>query len=672
MKLMKPLIALLLITNITIQAQVHDKSWRNIINQDEGSWFASQEAQDIAENVLLYQRDIGGWPKNVQMHKPLSDEEKLKLVMFKSDLNDTTTDNGATIQEMLFLSKVYRQIPDEKYKAAFLKGLDYILKAQYANGGWPQFYPLRKGYYSHITFNDDSMVNILNILKAVKDNTGFYSIKPSKDIIVKIEKAFNKGVDRILKTQYKQNGVLTSWCAQHDKNTLLPVKGRAYELPSLSGKESAQIVLLLMSIEHPSKDIIKAVNSAVSWFNTVKVTGLKQEQFYNEALKLKDKRVVPDGNATPIWARFMELKDNTPFFCDRDGIKKATMAEIGHERRNGYAWYSKDPQKVLNAYENWKTKFNVSTSVFKKGKAFKGSYNMVVAKDGSGDFITIQEAINASKSFPSQRVIINVKDGIYNEKVHIYSWNTHLSLIGESKAQTIISYSDYFKKIDLDRNSTFHTATVLVEGNDFVAKNLTIQNNSGAVGQAIALSVNANRTVFDSCNIKGFQDTVYTAGEGFEQYFKNCYISGSTDFIFGEATVLFEGCTIHSRTNSYITAASTPKGQTYGYVFKDCKLTADKNVTQVYLGRPWRIHAKTVFVNCDMGRHIRPEGWSNWSKKEAETTTFYAEYGSTGDGAKLAVRVPWSHPLKKAEVKKYTIEHIFESKTKGIKWYQNY
>ncbi len=674
MKLSTNFIIFLFIVNIVIpvHAQKHDKSWRNITQQEEGSWFASQEAKNIAENVLLYQRDLGGWPKNIQMHEPLSDEKKQELLALKSDLKNITTDNGATIQEMRFLSKMYRQIPDEKYKNAFLKGIDYILKAQYVNGGWPQFYPLRKGYYTHITFNDDSMVNILNLLKAVKDNTGEYAIKPSQETLTKIEVAFNKAIDRILKMQYKQNGVLTSWCAQHDENTLAPAKARSYELPSLSGKESAQIVLLLMSIENPSKAIIKAVNSAVNWFEKVKITGLREEKFFNEALQLEDKRVVPDETASPLWARFMELEDNTPFFCDRDGIKKASMAEIGHERRNGYAWYSKDPQKVLKAYQEWKTKFNVSTPNTKTVKKEEIAYNMVVAKDGSGDYTTIQEAINASKAFPSQRVIITVKNGVYNEKVHVYSWNTHLSLIGESKENTIISYSDYFKKINLGRNSTFHTSTVLVEGDDFVAKNLTIQNISGAVGQAIALSVNANRAVVDNCIIKGFQDTVYTAGEGFKQYFKNCYISGSTDFIFGAATVVFEACTIHSRTNSYITAASTPKNQNYGYVFKNCKLTADKHVDKVYLGRPWRLYAKTVFINCEMGRHILPEGWHNWSKKQAETTTFYGEYGSTGDGAKLAVRVAWAHLLKKSKVKKYTLEHIFESKTDNPSWYTNY
>ncbi|WNH09156.1 pectinesterase family protein [Thalassobellus suaedae] len=315
----------------------------------------------------------------------------------------------------------------------------------------------------------------------------------------------------------------------------------------------------------------------------------------------------------------------------------------------------------------------VNAKESKEDLILKDEYNMVVAKDGSGDYTTIQDAIYASKSFPYQRVIINIKNGVYKEKVHVYSWNTYVTLIGESKQNTIITFDDYFSKLNLGRNSTFHTSTVLVEGNDFVAKNLTIKNASGPVGQAVALSVNADRCYFENCSFLGFQDTLYTAGEGFKQYFKNCYIEGSVDFIFGEATVLFESCTLNSKTNSYITAASTPKNQKFGYVFKNCKLTADEKVAAVYLGRPWRLYAKTVFINCEMGKHIKPEGWHNWNKKEAESTTFYAEYNCSGEGYKPNSRVAWSHQLKKYQAKKYKIESILESNSgkEKNKWYQN-
>ncbi|MBI9039899.1 pectate lyase [Lutibacter sp.] len=647
------------LVNTGLKAQVLDKSWDKITSIDEGTWFGSQEAKDIAENVLLYQRDIGGWPKNIQMQNPLTKEEIKELKLLKSDDHNVTTDNGATYNEMVFLSKMYRQVPDQRYKTAFLKGLNYILEAQYESGGWPQFYPLKKGYYTHITFNDDSMVNILNVMKEIKDETDYFSIKPSKEIIEKVKVAFDKGIDCILKTQYKQNGVLTSWCAQHDEKTLLPAKARAYELPSLSGKESAKIVLLLMEIENPSNEIITAVNSAVAWFEKVKITGLREDKVYNEKGKIIDKKMIPDATALPIWARFMELDDNTPFFCDRDGIKKATLAEIGDERRKGYGWYTDQPKEVLKKYPKWikKNKISIVEKESVKKKPIN-EYNVVVSLDGSGDYTSIQEAINASKSFPYQRVTIFVKDGVYYEKIKVHEWNTNISLIGESKEKTIITYNDYFGKMNLGRNSTFYTYTLLVEANDFYATNLTIQNTSGEVGQAVALSVFSDKVVITNCNILGNQDTLYTSGDGNRQYFKDCYIEGTTDFIFGKATVLFENCTIHSKKNSYITAASTPKNQKYGYVFKNCKLTANEGVTKVYLGRPWRIYAKTAFVNCEMANHIVPEGWHNWDKPEAEKTAYYAEYKSTGNGANSAKRVSWSHQLKKSQLKKYSIKKI--------------
>ncbi|WP_243698851.1 pectate lyase [Flavobacterium sandaracinum] len=347
------------VTCTSLQAQVHDKSWKSITEMPEGKWFASAEAKAIAENVLLYQRNIGGWAKNIQMQKTLSDEEKKELIKLKSDMHDITTDNGATYQEMVFLSKMYRQVPDERYKKAFLLGLDYILEAQYDNGGWPQFYPLKKGYYTHITYNDDSMVNILNVLKEIKDKTDFYSIQPSEETIAKVALSFNKGIDCIVNTQYKQNGVLTSWCAQHDAKTLQPAKARAYELPSLSGKESAKIVLLLMSIENPSQEVITAVNSAVVWFEKVKINGLREDRILNAEGKIMDKKMVPDANAPAIWVRFMELDDNKPFFSDRDGIKKYALSEIGSERRNGYAWYTNEPKEVVKQYDKWKKKIQL-------------------------------------------------------------------------------------------------------------------------------------------------------------------------------------------------------------------------------------------------------------------------------------------------------------------------
>ncbi|GIQ61110.1 hypothetical protein Flavo103_42450 [Flavobacterium collinsii] len=649
-----------------VKAQNTYKNWPDIIKKNDAAWFGTDEAKKIAENVLLYQREIGGWPKNIQMQNELTAEQKKELIAIKRTTAETTTDNGATCQEMLFMSKMYAQVKDDRYKESFLKGFQYLLDAQYKNGGWPQFYPLKEGYYTHITYNDDSMVNILNTIRQVGEETDYFSIKPSKAEVEKAKASFGKGIDCILKTQYKQNGVLTAWCAQHDEVTFAPANARAFELASLSGYESAKIVLLLMSIEKPSPQIITAVQSAQAWFEKTKITNLEEKRVLNEDGKIIDKNMIVTLNAAPIWARFMDLTTNEPFFCDRDGIRKKSIDEIGAERRNGYSWYSDAPKEVLKKYPAWAAKNGLKISAKESSDKKKNNF-ITVALDGSGDFTKIQDAINACPSFPYEKVTVFVKNGTYKEKIRIPEWNSQVALIGESKENTIITFDDNFSKINIGRNSTFNTYTLLVEGDDFSASNLTIKNASGDNGQAIALSVVANRAQISNCNILGNQDTLYLSGKEAKQYIKDCYIEGTTDFIFGSATALFENCEIHSIKNSYITAASTPEGTAFGFVFKDCKLTAEPAATAVYLGRPWRIYAKTVYINCDMAKHIRPEGWENWSKPEAEKTAFYAEYNCKGEGASSAKRVSWSHQLEKKEAEKYTIDNILKDSIPN--WY---
>lgn len=285
----------------------------------------------------------------------------------------------------------------------------------------------------------------------------------------------------------------------------------------------------------------------------------------------------------------------------------------------------------------------------------------VVAKDGSGDFTTVQGAVDASKAFPDETVTIFIKKGVYNEKVRVGSWNTHLSLVGESRDSTIITYGDYFKKVDRGPNSTFLTATLTVEANDFEAKNLTIENSAGPVGQALAVSVTGTRCLFENCRLLGNQDTLYAAGEGACQYYTNCYIEGTVDFIFGEATAVFNSCTLHAKSNGYFTAASTAHHSPYGFVFADCTLEAAPGVNRVMLGRPWRQYAKVVYLRCRMGSFVAPEGWVKWAgPATGDPTAFYAEYRSTGEGANPAKRVSWSKQLTDAEAKAYTLKNIFK------------
>lgn len=286
---------------------------------------------------------------------------------------------------------------------------------------------------------------------------------------------------------------------------------------------------------------------------------------------------------------------------------------------------------------------------------------IVVAQDGSGDFMSIQEAINSCKAFPDLPITIRIRNGKYIEKVKVHAWNTRLTLMGEDRAKTIISFDDHFDKINAGRNSTFTTYTLFVDANDFRAENLTIENTAGPVGQAVALHVEADRCAFVNCSFLGNQDTVYAAGENARQYFDYCYIEGTTDFIFGAATAVFNECEIFSKADSYITAASTPEGSAYGFVFIKCKLSAGEDVSKVYLGRPWRSFAKTVFIDCDMGNHILPEGWNNWNNEPARKTLFYAEYRSTGPGSHPTQRVAWSHQLSRKEAGSYELRKVLNN-----------
>lgn len=266
-------------------------------------------------------------------------------------------------------------------------------------------------------------------------------------------------------------------------------------------------------------------------------------------------------------------------------------------------------------------------------------YDFVVAKDGSGDFFTVQEAINAVPDLRgSRRTTILVREGEYKEKIIVPKSKINLSLIGQGNA--VLTYDDYASKTNIfgEEMGTAGSSSCYIYAPDFYAENITFANSAGPVGQAVACFVDGDRAVFRNCRFTGHQDTLYTHGEG-RQYYENCYIDGTVDFIFGKATALFSGCQIHAkRKGGYLTAPATPKGQRHGYVFSHCTLTADEGVEQVWLSRPWRDYGQTVFLHCDMGSHIRPEGWHNWNKPHREKTAFYAEYGNTGTGADTSAR----------------------------------
>lgn len=281
---------------------------------------------------------------------------------------------------------------------------------------------------------------------------------------------------------------------------------------------------------------------------------------------------------------------------------------------------------------------------------------LVVSRDGTGDFRTLQEAVESARAFMDYTVTIYVKNGVYKEKVIVPSWVENIDIIGEDRDKTIITYDDH---ANINKMGTFRTYTVKVEGSDITFKNLTIENNAAQLGQAVALHTEGDRLKFINCRILGNQDTIYTGAKFTRLYFKDCYIDGTTDFIFGPSTALFENCMIHSKRNSYVTAASTPKEAKYGYIFKHCKLTAEPGVDKVYLGRPWRPYAYTLFIECELGKHIVLAGWHNWGKQSNEETARYMEYKNTGEGANVSERVAWSKQLTKKEAEAVTVDAIF-------------
>jgi len=292
---------------------------------------------------------------------------------------------------------------------------------------------------------------------------------------------------------------------------------------------------------------------------------------------------------------------------------------------------------------------------------FDNPDTIVVSRDGTGQFRNVAEAIEVCRAFMEYHKVIYIKKGTYKEKLVIPQWLTNIELCGEDRDNTIITWDDHaniFYPATGKGMGTFRTYTLKVQGSKIKIKNLTIENNSARLGQAVSLHTEGDRLTFVNCRFLGHQDTIYTGNGKTRLFFKNCYIEGTTDFIFGPSTAWFEQCDIFCKSNSYITAASTPQDVPYGYIFSNCRITCDTNVQKVYLGRPWRDYGYTLFMNCELPRQIRPEGWHHW-KKEREQTARYMEYNNRGEGAVTDNRVAWSRQLTKKEAQKITVDAVF-------------
>jgi PelA/Pel-15E family pectate lyase len=321
------------------------------------------DIKQIADNILLYQKSNGGWPKNYDMLAILTPEQKRSIDSVRNDIN-TTFDNGSTHAQVLYLAKAYLGMKDRRYSTAALKGIDFILAAQYPNGGWPQFYPDTSGYRKHITFNDGAMTGIVILLQDIVQHKSYFSFVDTARY-ARVQRAYQKGVDCILSCQIVKDGKRTAWCQQHDNADLRPQSARNFEPASVSGRESAEIVRLLMSINNPTSQVVTSVNGAIRWLVQSGISGIRVEDFKAPVAHNKyrrnvdfDRKVVHDPNAPVIWARMYELETNVPLFCNRDKKPVYSLAEVERERRTGYSWYSYEPAEVLKTYPVWQQRWS--------------------------------------------------------------------------------------------------------------------------------------------------------------------------------------------------------------------------------------------------------------------------------------------------------------------------
>ena len=342
-----------------------DNSAGNILSQSAG-FYGGAEARRIAETVLLTQRNTGGWPKNQDMIRTLTDAERARLQRDKGRA-DTILDNGATHTQVRFLARVYTATKDQRMRVACLRGVDFVLAAQYANGGWPQVWPRPRGYHAHITFNDGAMIGAISLMRDIAERKGDFAFVDAARR-ARAADAVKRGIECILKCQIVVRGRPTAWCAQHDAKTLVPRPARIYEKASISGAESVGVVRFLMSIDKPSARIVAAVQGAAAWFDRAKITGIRQVTRKAPSLPRGiDKVIVKDASAPPIWARFYQIGTNKPIFCGRDGKIKATLAEIEPERRTGYSWYGAYPASLLaRDYPPWQKKWAPKHNVLGK------------------------------------------------------------------------------------------------------------------------------------------------------------------------------------------------------------------------------------------------------------------------------------------------------------------
>lgn len=340
----------------------------NLINAEAGKpKYRPADIKEVADNIILFQKSNGGWPKNYDMFAILTNGQKKRVLEAKNEVN-TTFDNGSCYTQIRALAIAYAHTKDDRYKNGAIKGLDYIIEAQYKNGGWPQYYPLQNNYSRKITYNDGAMIGIMNLLKdIVIARDPLYAFIDQNEA-ERLRNSYRQGIDCILKTQIEENGVLTAWCQQHDEITLAPVWARKFEPSSICNAESTAIVEFLMNIDHPDQKVKEAIQAAIRWFKSSEILHTRIKTVPATAMQTPfrisktDKIVVVDFSAPPIWARYYELGTHRPLFCNRDSKVVYSLDKVERERRDGYGWYSYAPQNALNRYPAWEKKWTSESS----------------------------------------------------------------------------------------------------------------------------------------------------------------------------------------------------------------------------------------------------------------------------------------------------------------------
>ena len=485
------------------------------------NFFATEEARRIGDQVLLYQRVTGGWPKNIDMARELDETSRARIEAEKGRRDDSTTDNDATIIQLGYLARLYKATGEEKYRDAFHKGIDFLLAGQYDNGGWPQFWPENRGYQIHITYNDNAMIGTMTVIRDL-----MYGMEPydapglmPEGYRRKLMESFYRGVECILATQIVTDGKLTVWCQQHDRDTYAPAPARAYELPSYGSNESAGILRLLMQIPDPDVRIKRSVHAAMRWLDDHKIRGYRYERV-NDRGQFEAK-IIADADAPAMWARFYDLVYGEPYVCDRDGIPRRHLHQIGYERRNGYGWYSNSVAMLYDMYDEWADRYDPEhkekidlngpggnergiMNLDRRDAVDEKAFDTVVYPGGS-----IQDAIAKAPLSPVDPYKILVKNGTYNQKVIIDRPN--IVLVGENRDSTVLVLAE--KHSDVPKNAMYNSkpvgngVIVLQEGaDDCVISGMTVYNNYGTTVEKttthqMAIFGRGTRTIIVNCNV---------------------------------------------------------------------------------------------------------------------------------------------------------------------------